>query len=137
MSGELRGFEPKVKVAGTVYDVQSGRPQLQISTARADTTADGAWQINVADKKVVNFEFKAIRKSTLNPHASPYGVGTSTGQELAIKYYPTGDTASDTTAWRFTMVLEEYAEDFNAEQGLVTLTARGKSTGAVLLPGES
>jgi hypothetical protein len=140
----IQGYTPQIKLGGTQWELKSGEPKLHIATVRGDTTFVGFDEVNHPNKRGFSFSFEAFRYSDLNPHGSPANIGLSTGTwKTALIYYPTGDTSTDSTAWRSgtvtgsAFVVEEYSESFNAESGLVTCRVSGKSSGQIKMPGES
>ncbi len=140
MADELRGYDAKVYINGIAFDVKEGEPTEQRSTARGDTTKGGRYQQQVVDKMVVEFSFKAIRYSTVNPHTTPYFIASSntTKDSARVLYWPNGANVDDESkAWRMILVWESYSEQFNADQGLITLSAKGKSTGVYLRPDDA
>jgi hypothetical protein len=139
MSNEIRGWQPNIKINSTLLEVKSGEPRNIRSTAPGDTTSTGRARYPVVDKESFEFNFTAIRYSTLNPHASPYFIA-GTGVDLVnLAYWPNADDISDATkSWRSaTFLIEEYSESFNADQGLLTISVKGQSQGAFKRPGDA
>lgn len=139
MANEIRGWEPVLNVNGNTYYVKEGEPDESISTARSDDTSGGVFEAHVVDKRRFEFSLKALRKSNLNPHAAPLNIANVSTTSSTIQLWPGGaaDIADDTKSWRATIVWQSYRESYNAESGLVTLNAKGVSTGSYKRPGES
>jgi hypothetical protein len=141
-NGELLGSGGKVYINGYSFDCKEGSLDEDRNTARGDTTATGRFQINVIDKQVLQFSVQAIRKSTFNPHSAGLYIAQTTAggvyDQAAVIYYPNGnDVGTATKSWRFTIVWTKYSERFNADNGLLMLTANGISTGSYQRPGDA
>jgi hypothetical protein len=139
---ELVGAGAKVFINNYVFDVIEGGVDEDRSLARGDTTGTGRYKVNVVDKQGVSLNIKAIRKSSINPHAASTYIARSTlggtNDYAAVKYFPNGDdVGDDTKSWRFNCVWSKYSESFNAQSGLVNLTAAGESTGSYKRPGDT
>lgn len=141
MAYEILGSSARVVVNGYTWDVVEGDCGEDVSTARGDTVSGGQYQQHVPDKRVVNFNFKAIRYSNLNPHAANLYVAPppTVASNPTISYYPDGSQlgVDATKSWRLTGIWTRYRESFNAKEGLITLEAAGTSTGTYKRPGDA
>lgn len=143
MANELLGSGAKVYINSTAYDVKEGDCTVEKNTARGDTTGGGRYQQHVVDKQVINLNIKAIRLSSINPHLTPYfiaksGVAGGGDDYSSVKYFPNGaDVGDDTKSFRFSCVWQSYSESFQADSGLLMLTAKGVSTGPYKQPGDA
>lgn len=139
MSNELRGWQPKLKINGTLFDVKSGEPTNVRGTAPGDTVGTGRWKYPVVDKESFEFSFTAIRYTNLNPHAAPYFLAGTSNDTVSLIYWPNEDDIADSTkAWRSaTFLIEKYSESFNADQGLLTISVSGVSQGRAYRPGDA
>jgi hypothetical protein len=131
-----------VYINGYLFDVKRGNVKEARSTARGDTTSTGLYQVNRRDKQVVNFNFTAIRYSSVNLHTSGTEIATSGVTEDdeygVFKYFPNGaEIGDDTKAWRFYGVYTDYDEQFDADSGFLTVTVAGVSTEDYKRPGDA
>lgn len=136
---DLRGWAPNLKINSTLFDVKSGEPSCDRSTSPGDTTGTGRYRVPRVDKEQFSFSFTAIRRSDLNPHASPLYIAGTGFDVVALSYWPNAaDIADPTKAWRSaTFLVTKYSESFNADSGLLTISVQGESQGTFSRPGDA
>jgi hypothetical protein len=139
MANEILGSDALIIINSYRFEVKEGTIKETRSTARTDVTGGGIVQGHKVDKAVLNLNFKALRYSTLIPHAAPYNIASSGEQDWSdIVVYPNrADEGDLSKSWRFYGVWTEYSEQFNADQGLLTLDAACVSTEGYSRPGDA
>jgi hypothetical protein len=132
---ELQGYDGRLEINGVAFDAKTVKPKLKRTPARSDTTGDGAFECNRANKVSFSLSVSAFRYSSMNPHAAPFTIGVN--EFVYVYYWPNRNDAGDPTkAWfcPFFMITD-YSEDINAESGLQTIDIEGISSGKFSMPG--
>lgn len=144
----LRGVEGKVYLNNTLHDVKEYTVRITRTKINSRTTGDGRFQTSAVDSEVLEFSFKGLSLSNLNPHVSPlYIMATPTNptssissnaDTSAVKFFKNAtEVADDTKAYRATILWDSFNQTGNAESGAQMYDAKGESQGSFKRPGDA